>query len=109
MRDGNWRAALVAGMKELPAFDQLASLQFNELESSDIAASMGIVEWLESRGPDALRAFLDVLRRTAPPSPKRVLSTSGERERVYEEAFKAAAGMGWKEADQAWRQWIASR
>ncbi len=109
MRDGNWRAALVAGIKELPAFDQLASLQFNELESSDIAASMGIVEWLESRGPDALRAFLDVLRRTAPPSPTRVLPSSIDRERVYEEAFKAAAGMGWKEADKAWRQWIASR
>jgi len=109
MRDGNWKAALLAGVKEVPAFDKLASLQFNELESADIAASMGIVEWLESRGPDALRNFHDVLRKNAPPAPARVLSTTGERERMYEAAFQAATGIGWKAADQAWRQWITTK
>lgn len=109
MREGNWRGALVAGLSDLPAFDKLASLQFNELESADIAASMGIVEWLEAQSPGALRRFLDVLRKTAPLAPTRVLPNSFERERVYQEAFQSAAGMGWKEADQAWRRWIASK
>jgi hypothetical protein len=70
---------------------------------------MGIVEWIESRGPGSLRRFHDVLRKTAPPAPTRVLPNSFDRERVYDEAFKAATGLGWKEADQAWRRWITAK
>lgn len=109
MREGKWRDALVAGMSELPPFDQLASREFNELESADIAASMAIVEWIESRGEGALRRFHDVLRKTAEPAPVRVLPNAILRERVYQEAFQSAVGMGWKEADAAWRQWITTR
>jgi hypothetical protein len=109
LRDGNWKAALAANLADLPAFDRLVSLQFDELQGADIAASMGIVEWLESRGPGSLRKFLDVLRLRAPPSPTRVILTSLERGLVYDEAFKAASGMGFKEADRAWREWIAKK
>lgn len=109
MRNGQWKAALAAGISEVPAFDELASLQFNELEMSDIAASMGIVQWLESLGPGTLRKFLDVLRKDAPPSPTRVHALSWERDNMYDEAFKAAAGMTRKEADAAWRTWLAKK
>jgi hypothetical protein len=109
MRDGRWREALAAGLAEAPPFDLLATLQFDELETADIAAAMGIVAWLESRGPGALRRFHDELRRRAPPQPERVIVASWEREACYEAAFKAAAGVGWKEADRAWRTWTASR
>ncbi len=109
MRAGQWKAALVAGISEFPPFDKLAELQFDELEMPDIAASMGIVQWLEGRGPGSLRKFLDVLRKNAPESPVRVLPQSYDRDRVYDEAFKAAAGMTWKEADAAWRAWITAK
>ncbi len=109
MKEGAWRDALRAGLADAPPFDNLASLQFDELETADIAASMGIVEWLESRGPGALRRFLDVLRQHAPPQPQRVHGTVWERERCYDAAFQAAAKMGWKEADKAWRAWIESK
>jgi hypothetical protein len=56
-----------------------------------------------------LRKFLDVLRKGAPPSPVRVIPESWARDRVYDEAFKAAAGMTWKEADAAWRTWILTK
>lgn len=109
VRAGQWRAALVAGLGQVPAFDELASLQFDEMEPADIAASMAVVEWLGSRGSGALRRFHDVLRKTAPPSPTRVLPNSLLREAVYEEAFQSASGMGWKAADEAWRQWITTK
>lgn len=109
MRNGQWKAALVAGLPEFPPFDTLAGKQFDELEMPDIAASMGIAQWLESRGPGSLRKFLDVLRKNAPKSPTRVLPQSWDRDRVYNEAFQAAAGVTWKEADAAWRTWIAAK
>lgn len=109
--EGRWKEALKAGIeaKTAPPFDHLATLQFTELESADIAASMGIVEWLESRGPDALRAFHDELRKAAPLAPSRVIENSWQRDACYQKAFMAAVKMGWKEADQAWRQWLLSR
>jgi hypothetical protein len=109
MQDGAWLAALKAGLPQVPAFDTLASLQFDELETADIAAAMGIVSWLESRGDGALRRFLDELRKRAPKPPQRVLSTTWEREACYEAAFQAACKLGLKQADQAWREWTASR
>ncbi len=106
MRDGKWKDALKAGVAagKAPALDHLATLQFTELDSPDIASAMGIVEWLESRG--ALRAFHTELRRAAPPAPLRVIENPYEREACYEKAFQAAVKMGWKEADQAWRAWL---
>ncbi|MBL8859295.1 MAG: hypothetical protein JNL28_12365 [Planctomycetes bacterium] len=109
LRGGNWKQALAANIADVPAFDRLASLQFDELQGADIAASMGIVQWLDSRGEGSLRKFLDVLRKRAPPSPTRVIPTSLERELVYDEAFKAASGMKWREADRAWREWVARK
>jgi hypothetical protein len=109
MRNGQWKAALVAGLAEAPAFDDLVALQFNELESADIAASMGIVQWLESRGPGTLRKFLDVLRKHAPKSPTRVHERDYERSIMYDEAFKEAVGMNRTEADAAWRTWVAAK
>jgi hypothetical protein len=109
MRDGRWRDALKGelGAKKATPFGDLVSRQFNELELSDITAAMGIVQWLESK--DALRAFHDELRRGAPPSPARVLEPVWAREAYYEKAFQAAVKLGWKEADQAWRQWFLTK
>jgi hypothetical protein len=84
----------------------LASLQFTELDGAAIAASMGIVQWLESRGDGALRRFHDVLRKHAPPVPDRVHASPGARLAMYEEAFRAASGLPLEEADKAWRAWL---
>jgi hypothetical protein len=109
LREGEWLAALQAGLDQVPPFDDLASLSFDELEAADIAASMAIVQWIESRGAGALRRFHDELRRRAPPPPQRVIESSAVRLACYEAAFQAAAGLGVREADQAWRAWAASR
>lgn len=109
MREGAWLEALKAGLVQVPPFDDLASLQFDELESADIAASMAIVQWIEGRGPGALRRFHAELRKRAPAQPQRVLETSTQRMVCYEAAFRAAANMGLVEADKAWRAWTASR
>jgi hypothetical protein len=105
MKAGAWLEALRAGLDQVPPFDDLASLQFDELESADIAASMAIVRWIESRGPGALRRFHDELRRRAPKPPQRVLATSAERLLCYEAAFRAATGLGLVDADATWRSW----
>ena len=107
MQDGAWLAALQAGLGQVPQFDDLASLQFGELETADIASAMAIVQWLETRGPGSLRRFHDELRKRAPPQPQRVLDSTALRIACYEAAFRAAAGVGIKEADQAWRAWAA--
>jgi hypothetical protein len=109
MQEGAWLEALKAGLVQVPPFDDLASLQFDELESADIAASMAIVDWIESRGPGALRRFHAELRKRAPPQPQRVLENSAQRMVCYEAAFRAAANMGLADADKAWRAWTASR
>jgi hypothetical protein len=109
LREGRWQDALKAGLaaKKGTPFAELVTRQFTELESADLAAAMGIVEWLESK--DALRAFHDELRKSAPQSPQRILENTWEREACYERAFQAAVKMGWKEADQAWRQWFLTK
>ncbi|MBL8861785.1 MAG: hypothetical protein JNK02_07205 [Planctomycetes bacterium] len=109
MRDGAWLAALQAGLGQVPSFDDLASLQFDELEAADIAAAMAIVQWLESRGPGALRRFHDELRKRAPPQPARVIEHAAARFACYEAAFRAATNLGVLEADRAWREWTAKR
>ena len=109
MRGGGWRDALRGGLDSIPPFDELASRQFDELSLPEISAAMAIVEWLESRGPDALRAFHDELRKAAPPAPNRVLPNVFLREECYEKAFQAAVKLSWKDADAAWRTWFRSR
>jgi hypothetical protein len=106
---GEWRAAL---KKNLAAgtvvdFDHLATREFAQLESADIATAMAIVEWLEQQ--KALRAFHDALRKAAPPAPLRVLDNTYERLACYEAAFQAAVKLSTKQADEAWRQWFLSR
>lgn len=109
MQDGAWLEALKAGLGQVPPFDDLASLQFDELETADIAAAMAIVQWIESRGPDALRKFHDELRKRAPAQPQRVLDHVALRIACYDAAFKSATGLGLAEADKTWREWTAKR
>lgn len=106
---GEWRAAL---KKNLAAgtvvdFDHLATREFTQLESADIATAMAIVEWLEEQ--KALRAFHDALRKAAPLAPLRVLENPYERMACYEHAFQSAVKLSTKQADEAWRQWFLSR
>jgi hypothetical protein len=109
LHDGSWRAALTAKINEIPPFEQISTFEFYALQAADIAASMGIVAWLESLGPQNLRKFHDVVRSRAPYAPARILASRAQREAMYDEAFKAAAGLGWKEADKAWRQWVVKQ
>ena len=110
MRAGGWREALRGGLAgdAIPSFDELAARQFNELTLPDISAAMAIVEWIETHGPGALRAFHDELRKAAPPAPNRVLPNSILREACYEKAFQAAVRLSWRDADAAWRTWFRS-
>lgn len=108
-REGGWRDFLRQAFeaKAVQGFDQLAQLEFATLELVDIAASMAIVEWLQMQKDGAgLRAFHDALRRGAPKSPERVIRDGHARQANYDRAFQAAAGMNWREADQAWRKWF---
>jgi len=108
-REGGWRDFLKQAFeaKAVQGFDQLAQLEFATLELVDIAASMAIVEWLQAQKEGAgLRAFHDALRRGAPKSPERVIREGQARQAHYDRAFQAAAGMNWRDADQAWRKWF---
>lgn len=109
LRGGAWAGALKAGLAagSIPSFDTLCTRQFTELESADIAASMGIVQWLESK--NALRAFHDELRKHAPTSPLRVHDNPYDRIACYEKAFQAAVKLSTKDADAAWRAWFTNR
>jgi hypothetical protein len=115
LRDGHWDEVVLRALEAgaVPPFDRLAQKQFSDLELIDIAAGMGVLAWLESRaapvGGTALRAFHDVLRERAPPLPRRVHESSIERRGVYEQAFRAATGLGVLEADGEWRRWLRSR
>jgi hypothetical protein len=110
MRDGSWREELARLLKEGPArpFDRLAQLEFSQLQLVDIAQSMAIVEWLESR-PGALPAFHKELRARAPAAPARVLTVSKQRQDAYNAAFKAAVGLDYRSADAEWKRWFLSR
>jgi hypothetical protein len=93
--------------KAVPKFDNLSQLEFANLELVDIATGMAIVEWLEKqKDGQGLRAFHDELRHGSPKSPDRVISDANQRHAVYDRAFQAAAGMNWRDADQAWRRWF---
>jgi hypothetical protein len=97
-----------------PHVDKLAQLEFSELELIDVAIGMGILEWLQSLpepepGTSALTAFHRELRVGAPEVPFRVILQAHARNEVYDKAFQAAAGMGWRQADQAWRSWFLAR
>jgi hypothetical protein len=108
-RDGDWRAYLKAAFDQqaVPKFDNLSQLEFANLELVDIATGMAIVEWLQKqKDGQGLRAFHDELRHGAPKSPDRVISDGNLRHAVYDRAFQAAAGLNWREADQAWRKWF---
>lgn len=109
LRGGAWAGALKAALAagSVPSFDTLCTRQFTELESADIAASMAIVQWLESK--NALRAFHDALRANAPASPFRVHEKPYERIACYEKAFQAAVKLSTKDADAAWRAWFTNR
>ncbi|MDP6519218.1 MAG: hypothetical protein QF411_04910, partial [Planctomycetota bacterium] len=108
LRGGRWRQALVGLLNKnaVGRFDKLAALEFGELTEIDTAAAMGLLAWIESRGPGALAAFHGVLRRGAPPAPGRVDPDGHARGILYDEAFGVAAGMVRQEADLAWRAWI---
>jgi len=115
LRDGRWeetlRRALAADA--VPPFDRLAQKQFSDLEMIDVAMGMAILSWLEplstADGTSALRAFHGVLRARAPQAPERVIALAHQRNAVYEEAFRAAAGLSLRDADQEWRRWLRSR
>lgn len=113
LREGRWREVLRGALeaKRVPAFDRLAQKEFSELDLLDVATGMGVYSWLASlpptaAGPTALAAFHGELRAAAPELPQRVLDNAGERQAAYDRAFRAAAGIGWREADRVWRSWF---
>jgi hypothetical protein len=110
-REGEWRMFLKAALEQklVPPFDKLSQLEFGQLELTDIAAGMAIIEWVESNGPDSLRAFHDAVRRTSPQPPFRVIGQSAERQAASDAAFQAATHRTWRQADEAWRTWFLSR
>ncbi len=108
-RDGDWRVYLKAAFDQqaVPKFEKLSQLEFANLELVDIASGMAIVEWLaKQKDGQGLRAFHDELRRGAPKSPDRVIADGNQRHAAYDRAFQAAAGLNWRDADQAWRKWF---
>ncbi|MCZ6596829.1 MAG: hypothetical protein O7B99_04250 [Planctomycetota bacterium] len=110
MRDGSWRLALGKAIRngQILPFDKLAQREFSQLDMIDIATSIVIVEWLESRGGDTMREFHKVLRKRAPEAPLRVIRSGHERQACYDEAFQKAVGMGFRQADAEWRRWFLS-
>jgi tetratricopeptide (TPR) repeat protein len=110
MRDGSWRHALAKALEvgHVRPFDKLAQLSFSELDTLDVAQSMAIVEWLESQ-PGALARFHRALRGHAPSPPARLHLDGNRRQAAYDAAFRAAADMGFRQADGAWRAWFRSR
>jgi hypothetical protein len=110
-RDGTWRTRLAEALSagEVRPFDQIARREFSQLELIDIAASIAIVEWLESRGEGALLRFHRALRRGAPVAPRRVIASGSKRQAYFDAAFRAAAGIDHRQADRAWRKWLVNR
>ncbi|MCC7012662.1 MAG: hypothetical protein IT454_08895 [Planctomycetes bacterium] len=110
-REGAWSATLKKALEAgvVPSFDRLSSLDIGQLELLDIACGMAITWWLEEFSPDALSKFHAVLRKTQAPAPTRVLPQARERQAQYEQAFQAAVGLGWRDADLAWRAWFQKR
>ncbi len=111
VRDGDWRQALKTAIREkqVLTIDKLYQLDFSDLEVIDIATGMGLLEWIDAQGDDALRKFHTTLRYKAPKAPKRLLETGNERQALNDLAFQNATGMTWREADRAWQGWFLSR
>lgn len=111
VREGKWREALRMALdaKRVATLPRLTSLEFSDLTVLDVATGMAILEWIASHGDEALPAFHAELRAAAPVAPLRVLEDAQARTAAYERAFQAAAGMGWREADKAWREHFLSR
>jgi len=111
VRDGKWREALVLGIKanQVLSIDKLYQRDFSDLEVIDIATGMGILEWIASHGPEALARFHAIVRGQAPRSPARIHSVGVDRTKANDLAFKTATGMGWREADRAWKRWFLAR
>lgn len=111
VRGGAWRATLAAALEAgaIANFDTVARKAFSDLELLDVAAGMGVLAWLGERrtadGAPALGAFHAVLRARAPALPLRVHASSTERNDLYDAAFRAAVGLGLREADKEWRAW----
>lgn len=110
-RDGSWRTRFAEAVRaeQIGPFDRLAQREFSQLDLVDVAASMAIVEWLESRGDGALERFHRALRRGAPPAPLRVIVAGVKRHAYFDAAFRAAVGMDHEQADHAWRKWFVNR
>lgn len=110
VRAGRFRDAVQRGLEDqtVISFDKLCALEFNQLSLLDIAASMTIVEWLESQ-EGALPRFHAALRESQPKAPTRVITEARERLAAYDTAFQAACGLPWRGADQAWREWASAR
>ena len=111
VREGKWREALRQALEEnrVASILKLSQLDFSDLTVLDIATSMGICEWLASHGEKALPLFHGVLRKLAPKVPLRIILSAGKRGEVYDQAFRAATGKSWREADKSWRQWFLAR
>jgi hypothetical protein len=111
MRDGSWRRVMREALeaRRIDPFDRLAQREFSQLELVDVATSIAIVEWLESRGGATLARFHAALRAGAPPAPTRVILDGRRRRDYYDNAFESAVGMKTLEADAAWRSWFLSR
>ena len=115
VRAGEWRATLAAALEAgaIGNFDTLARKAFSDLTLLDVAAGMGVLSWLgEQRtadGAPALGAFHAVLRERAPALPSRVHASSTERNEAYDAAFRAAVGVGLREADGEWRAWARKK
>jgi hypothetical protein len=115
IRDGHWEDVLRRALEAdaVPPLQMIAAKEFSELELVDIAAGMGILTWLESReapgGGSALAAFHAGLRQEAPALPLRVIEDARQRNAAYDVAFKAAADLFARDADQEWRRWLKSR
>jgi hypothetical protein len=111
MRDGKWREALKLGIEadQVLSIDKLYQRDFSDLEVLDIATGMGILEWIDSHGPEALPKFHAIVRGSAPKSPARILGIAGERVAANELGFKTATGLGYREADRAWKRWFLGR
>ncbi len=108
-RRGGWKNALKKAVRagDVLPFDRLAQKQFSDLELMDVAAGMAIIEWLEHR--NGLPAFHGVIRERAPASPRRIIEAVHERNAAYDRAFEAATGLGLRDADREWREWLQGR
>ncbi len=115
LRNGHWEQTIRAALEAaaVPPFDRLAHKQFSDLELIDVAQGMAILSWLESRaapdGERALGVFHAQLRHSAPALPERVIPDARVRLAAYDAAFRAASGLGLRQADQEWRTWLSSR